>query len=554
MLFCSVAPAQESPTAITAPSCPGTIGRKSPVSAAELAAISLQPSIAQGQQPSSDTPTFQATSNLVFLDVTVLDKKGRPVVKGLTKDDFTITEDRKPQQIFSFEPPETHSIPAHGRGENPEGKTPVTIFVLDRLNSSFEDFAFIRYSVRKYLTAQPSQLHAPTELMVIGNESLELLQGYTRSRDDLLYTLDHLRPVLPYKMMIPSFFAERFVQSIEALQQIALQNKGVPGRKNVVWLGVGGPGLSLRSLTGKSLDRLNQEVHGTTNMLVDARVSLYVIFPGLKFEDPTILPGGNVNDSVRKNDPFVGDVNFGVFVNETGGNLFYNNNDFDGEMKRSQELGSEYYTLTYQPHDVAPDGRFRRTRVTLRDPNLLAVTKVGYYAPDERSLVDPRRQLMINLAEAARSTVPFTALDMKVSNVVRHPDSRSVELTLELRGKNLGWLPTDDGKSTTRLIVGSTSMSRRRDILASKFESLTYVAVTQDPSRLAKNLTRVTVTLQLPRKTQSVRVVVQAEEGGQIGTVDVDRRRLDAAPAMPTPGPEPGLEKTSHESPAPAKH
>ena len=486
--------------------------------------------------------------------MTVLDKKGRPVVKGLTKDDFVITEDRKPQRIFSFELPETHSIPANAGDDNSEAKTPVTIFVLDRLNSSFEDFAFIRYSVRKYLSAQPAQLHAPTELMVIGNESLELLQGYTRSRDDLLYTLDHLRPVLPYKMMIPSFFAERFVQSIEALQEIAVQNKGVPRRKNVVWLGLGGPGLSLRGITGKSLDRLNQEVHGTTNMLVDARISLYVIFPGLKFEDPTILPGGDLNDSVRKNDPFVGDVNFGVFVSETGGNLFYNNNDFDGEMKRSHELGSKYYTLTYQPHEVAPDGMFRRVRVTLRDPNLLAVTKAGYYAPDGKSLVDPRRQSMIDLAAAARSNVPFIGLDMKVSNVVRHPDSGTVEITLELKGKNLGWLPMDDGKSTTRLIVGATSMSRRRDILASRFESLTYMAATQDPSRLAKNLTRVAITLQLPRKTQSVRVVVQAERGGQIGTADVDRRRLDAATAVPTPSPEPVLGRTSQGSPtAPVK-
>ena len=43
--------------------------------------------MAQGQQGSSSVPTFHVTSSLVFLDVTVLDKKGRPVVKGLSKDD-----------------------------------------------------------------------------------------------------------------------------------------------------------------------------------------------------------------------------------------------------------------------------------------------------------------------------------------------------------------------------------------------------------------------------------------------------------------------------------
>jgi hypothetical protein len=250
-----------------------------------------------------------------------------------------------------------------------------------------------------------------------------------------------------------------------------------------------------------------------------------------------------VNDGLHNNDPFAEDVNFGEFVNETGGSLFYNHNDFDSEMRRSQELGSKYYTLTYQPHDVAPDGLFRRVRVTMRNQNMMTVTKAGYYAPDEQSIVDPHRRLMIDLAEAARSRVPFSALDLRVSNVVRHPDVRSVELTVELKGINLGWVPADDGKSTTSLIVGANSMSARRDILTSKFESQTYVVATQDPGRLAKNLTRVTLTLQLPRKAQSVRVVVQTAEGGQIGTADLDRQRIDAAPAMPTPTQEPILHR-----------
>ncbi len=44
--------------------------------------LSLQ---AQVQPGTLATPTFRVTTRLVFLDVTVLDKKGHPVVKGLTK-------------------------------------------------------------------------------------------------------------------------------------------------------------------------------------------------------------------------------------------------------------------------------------------------------------------------------------------------------------------------------------------------------------------------------------------------------------------------------------
>jgi VWFA-related protein len=126
-------------------------------------------------QVPSNVPTIQVTSRLVFLDVTVLDKKGRPVVKGLTKDDFMITDNKKQQRIFSFEAPETHVEDANATDDHPEGMAPVTIFVLDLLNSKFEDFAYIRYMVHKFLAAQPAQMNSPTELMVLGKNSLEMV-------------------------------------------------------------------------------------------------------------------------------------------------------------------------------------------------------------------------------------------------------------------------------------------------------------------------------------------------------------------------------------------
>lgn len=71
-----------------------------------LSVISVFRARAQGSQTAPTTPTIKVNSALVFLDVTVLDRKGRPVVSGLTKDDFTIAEDKIPQTIFSFEAPE----------------------------------------------------------------------------------------------------------------------------------------------------------------------------------------------------------------------------------------------------------------------------------------------------------------------------------------------------------------------------------------------------------------------------------------------------------------
>jgi VWFA-related protein len=497
--------------------------------------------IAQSQQSSPSQPTLRITSTLVFLDVTVLDKKGHPVVTGLSKDDFTITEDKKPQRIFSFEAPETHVMSANAGDDNPDGEAPVTIIVLDLLNSSFEDFAFIRDEVRRFLDAQPAQLTAPAELMVVGNESLEMLQGYTRNKADLLYALNHLPAALPYKEMNGAFAWERFAQSIDALQQIALQNKGVPGRKNIVWVGHGGPGIYVDSIafSPKEVNELKDYAHETTNMLVDARMSLFVIYPGLKVNGRGMSLSAMESDiDLGDSDPFAGDINFGVFVNETGGKLFFNRNDVDKLIGRSQQLGSAYYTLTYQPQAGADDGKFRRIHVTLRDRNLEVVTKAGYFAPDKTAPGNPRQETMMNLAEAARSTIPYSALDVSLSGVVQHPDTRSAEFTVQLRLKNLDWVPTEDGRSSANLILAAVSLGGDNNILASRMERVTVWSATQDPTRRTESVTRLPLIIRIPRKTKSVRVIMETELGGRIGAADLERKTIDAASAAPAPVPQ----------------
>ncbi len=65
--------------------------------AAILAALVTSPR-ASGAQ----TPTFPSQVELVTVDAIVLGEKGRPV-RGLTREDFTLSEDGKLQEIVSFE-------------------------------------------------------------------------------------------------------------------------------------------------------------------------------------------------------------------------------------------------------------------------------------------------------------------------------------------------------------------------------------------------------------------------------------------------------------------
>ena len=500
---------------------------------------------ATGQQA---PPTFHVTSKLVFLDVTVLDRKGRPVVTGLTKDDFLITEDRRPQQIFSFEPPNVHTLNA--AGENPEGKAPVTILVLDELNSRWEDFAYNRGEVQRYLNSQPKELASPTEMLIVGQESLELVQGFTRDRQELLDALKHIPPALPYKQMGGGgFVPERIHQSFDALEQIALESQGIPGRKNIIWVGHGGPRINTAFLPTQVSTALLQYAHSVTNMLVDSRITLFVLYPGLRVNEPSLdNPVMDAAFDPGDNDLFgaKGDVNFGIFADETGGKLFFNRNNIDAMIRDAERMGSEYYTLTYQPHGGNDDGRFRRIHVTMRDPNLRAVTKIGYYAPDRNAPADPMQQRIQSMVEAVQATVPFHALPVSLSDVLRHPDADTTEVLLQVQTKDLHWLPNDDGTSATKLLVATAALNQYRDILKMRAQTMTWTARTQDPVLINQQLP-LTLDLTIPatKKTRSIRIAVETENGGRVGAVEVSRALINAAPAVPTPqphlaGPRPG--------------
>jgi VWFA-related protein len=487
----------------------------------------------------NDAATLHVTSRLVFLDVTVLDAKGRPIVNGLTQDDFAITQDKKPQRIFSFEAPDAHVVAADAAEDNPAGKAPVTIFVLDQLNSTFEQMAYIRYCVHKYLANEPKQLKAPAEVMVLGNRSLEMAQGYTRDKKELLSAVDHVPAAIPYKLN-GSFFTERFVQSIDGLRQIALENSGVPGRKNIVWIGHGGPSLYTSLLDGNTAEKVTAYVHKTANMLVDARMSLFLIYPGLEVENRGITPisAMSAQTEIGEDDPFSGDVNFGVFVNETGGQLFYHRNDLDQLIRTSIDLGSRYYTLTYQPPEGAADGKFRRVRVTMRNPALHVLTKAGYFSPDKGQPTDPRMDALYNIAEAVQTNVPLQSLGLTIEKVIRHSDTNSAEITVNLDTKNLGWQPAAAGRNTADIGFAAASLSTQRDVLASKTEGLTLINPPQDPSRPENVQAHLTITLRIPRRTKSVRVVIGSLTNGRIGAIDLDRKTMDAAPSTPTPEPK----------------
>jgi VWFA-related protein len=500
------------------------------------ATLRSQTPVAPTQGAAPPVPTLKLKAQLVVLDITVLDKHGHPVTSGLTKDDFVITEDKKPQRVLSFEPPEAHAASALRTDETSFGNIPATVFVLDELNVNFEQNAYYRISLRKYLEFQPSVLPAPAELMVVSAyNATEIVQGFTRSRDDLVAALDHVPAELPSPDIDP---LDRLRKTFGALEGIALESMGANGRKNVVWLGTG---VSFRNdqLSDRARASVNEYMRRLTNTLVEGRVTLHMIFPALEaYPAVEVFGDDRLKDrDADVTDPYGDLFNFRALAHETGGAIFANENFIDQVIAKVLDYGLNYYTLSYRPQSDAMDSKFRQIRVKMRDPNLRAVTKTGYYSPDQRESSDPQRQAFFQLAEAAQSSLPFDELHIVVDHIVRHPDAGTTEFALRITPKNIPWMPDDQGTSSTVLGLAAMSLAQRGAVLAYKTRSPGFRIATQDPAILSRRDLFTSVTLPMSRKTNHIRFVVRAMDTGRMGAVDVSRQAIDAAPEAPTPEP-----------------
>jgi VWFA-related protein len=87
-----------------------------------LAALSSPPLAGTGRaQAPKATPTFPSGVELITVDAVVLDGNGRPV-PGLTRDDFVVKEDGRPQEIASFE-----AFDGGGVSEEPQAVAPAVV-------------------------------------------------------------------------------------------------------------------------------------------------------------------------------------------------------------------------------------------------------------------------------------------------------------------------------------------------------------------------------------------------------------------------------------------
>ena len=134
--------------------------------------------------------------------------------------------------------------------------------------------------------------------------------------------------------------------------------------------------------------------------------------------------------------------------------------------------------------------------------------------------------------------IPFETLKVTIEGIVRHPDADTAEFTVVLSPQNLEWQSAGERMSKVDFLLAAASLNKNRDFLATRVQDLTLVADNQDPAQLAKTEGRRSITIRIPRRTQTVRIVIETTASGRAGAVELDRKTIDAAPETPTPEPK----------------
>jgi len=479
-----------------------------------------QAAISGPQQP-NEPYRLKVTTQTAVLDVVVTDRQGHPVT-NLKRDDFTIYDDKTPQTIQTFDPPPsvTHAPnpPVHSTADldRLEPSAPVTLIVLDEINTTFQDEAFGRYSLEQFLKHQGETLDHPTLLGAVDIKHFTLLHDYTTSKQELLNALHAHKVIYPEQTEGTNWQAQQYIASFAGLLEVTQSTAGHPGHKTLLWVGRGFPPFDPTALSENDNAGLEQVLDSCVDAMRDARMVLYTLDPaGVTTEAQTADPETGFLD-----DPFNGELDFSKLATASGGHSFFGRNDVDKLIAVASTEGLDFYTLSYKPSTPITDTRaFHNIRVVMKDPNLTAETRTGYYAhspaPPEHVGSSHANRQVFDLGLAFNSAIPYDGVHFQVARSATDADTFSVTM----RSNDLSWVSSKSGQVITKITVVAAAFDAKGNMLARavKLSTLQDTAAAGDSA--ADPTVKVNTSIATHAPATTMRLVIRDEASGRIGAL-----------------------------------
>lgn len=468
-------------------------------------------------------PTFRGGVNIVRVDVIVTDDKGDPVT-DLTKDEFEIVEDGRPQAIDLF-----RQIRIDGTAA--DGSRPRQVLNRDteEREASRDDvriFAILLadYNVCRERSRQVREALAGFIGKLGPNDLVAVMEPLTSVRD-LVFTYDHdsiLRTIQRFEGRkgdyTPRNAAEeeqlkqmRYPEPIrtavvrDALKALSVRLGSMrEGRKSVLFISEGfrlGDPTQMREITREA------NRHNTSIYPIDPR--------GLVAGDAdvalTMRPGCGRNPSptaLRLSQETLREM-----ADETDGRAIVNRNSLDEGVAQILRDSSLYYLLGYSSTDTPTDGKFHSIRVRVKRRDVDVRARKGYWASTAE---DVRR------ASNPVAVTPRPIVDALATIAAPNQDGRFVRT----------WVGTGrgaEGKSRVTVVWEPVATAAARGDAASQisvtanrprgetvFESM--------PVEIARGSSSHQVSFEVAPGALEVKIIVSDREGG---TLDRETRPIE---------------------------
>lgn len=375
---------------------------------------------AAGQQ--TPRPMFRSVSRLIVIPARVTGPDGKPV-EGLRPEDFTLTEDGRPQSIAFVElerldappaaPAAASARPALAPGSAmpsateptiavPHGPGAVTyhdrrllVFYFDLSAMPLFDQSRAIASALKYVDTQmmPADVIA---VMTFQAGAVRVRQDFTGDRARLRDVIEAVagtdetgdtpaddRAATSFGQGDDEFRLFNTDRQLSALQSAALMLAPLVETKTLIYFG---SRLRLNGVANQA------QLSATINAAIRANVTINPIDTrGLVATAPlgdatrpsaggASMFSGELAQTLAANAQRAQDTLYAL-AKDTGGEALFDYNDLSrGIITAARAVGS-HYLLGYYSDNTAKDGRFRRVRVTLRDTRRGDVTyRQGYFA------------------------------------------------------------------------------------------------------------------------------------------------------------------------------
>ena len=404
-------------------------------------------------QESSQEYTFRSRTELVLVNVTVRDKNGNPV-SDLKREDFSVLEDNKPQQVTSFDLENTDAVlstaateaallgpaqPKSSGGSSALATRPLKdrrliILFFDLSSMQPDEIEQATTAAQNYVDKQmvPADLVSVVSL----GSALSVNQDFTSDRALLKKALQAFSPGEgagfeagsagttegtsetggSFTVDDTEYNIFNTDRRLQALRSIADKLVSIDEKKSLIYFS---SGMDRTGIENQS------QLRSATNAAVRANMAIYTMdIRGLQ----ALVPGGEAqNASMRGTSPYSGKSVASAFdsnattqetlvtlAGDTGGRAFLDSNDFGRVFTGVQQDTSLYYLLGYHSTNPARDGRFRRITVRVNRPGVKIDFRRGYYAPADfqHSTRDDRER---QLDEELASELPTTDLPVYLS-------------------------------------------------------------------------------------------------------------------------------------------